>query len=149
MTTRTEARDALIGAFRTAWLADGTTSPIPLHFADVRQDTSAQADAQTNPPPYMRVTAAHLVGESETQGPIGGRRFRNVLGFTGNLFTAPGDGGALADLVGEIAVKILRQLRDPAGVWNLGDAQAVEVGIGSNGLTQTNVTGTFAYEGRA
>lgn len=146
MTTRGEARDQLVGAFRTAWLASAAAA-VPLEYDDVRADTSAAPNAALRREPFARVFVRELSGEQETLGAIGSRRFLTSCTLVVQLFTATGDGNEQADVLAGIARRILRQIRNPSGVWGPADAAAAEIGVDeATGLYQTNVTGSFQYE---
>lgn len=145
MTSALEARDALIGAIRTGWLADGTSAPIPLHYDDVKADPPSTTDAEGRPDPYARVTMRHVGGEQDTLGGVGNRRFMSSGVVTVQLFTAPGDGHALSDALASIVRGILFGLRSPNGVWVFDVSPPLEVGV-TGAWFQTNVTATFRYQ---
>lgn len=147
MTSIDEARDQLVGQFRTAWLASAAAA-FPLEYDDVRADTDAEPDATTRREPFGRVTVRSLGSLQETQGKLDERRFLNTCSLVVQLFTEPGDGRKKADELTKIALRIMRRMRDPNGVWSIGDASPSEVGL-SGGLQQTNVAATFNYEERA
>ena len=148
MTTLEQARDQLIGTFRTAWLADPTSASVPLEYDDVHADTDATPDAATRRPPYGRVAVRNLVGQQETLGGINSRRFLNTCAFALDFFTEPGDGNKLSDRLANVAKRILRQVQSVNGVWCIGDVASNEIGI-DGGMFRTRVTGTFQYQERA
>jgi len=145
MTSIDEARDQLIGAFRTAWLAS-TAAAVPLEYDDVRADTSSAPSAPTRRAPFVRLTVRHFAGVQETLGRDDARRFLNTCAFVAQISTEPGDGRKKADELAKVALRILRRMRNPNGVWGTGDATPTELGIDEHGMQQTNVTATFNYQ---
>lgn len=147
MTTIEEARDQLIGAFRLEWLSSAAAA-FPLEYDDVRADADASPTPAVRRTPFGRLTVRSLGGQQETQGQLDARRFLNTCALVLQIFTEPGDGRKKADQLTVIALRIMRQLRDPNGVWSIGDASSSELGL-DGALQQTNVVATFNYEERA
>lgn len=136
--TYTEARDSILTLIRTAWLADGNSSGIPLLWWDVAQD-----------PPEMgawaRVTVRHGTGFQATlAGETGNRRFTRPGVVTVQIFTPSGDGLELSDILAIIAARALEGVRTDNGVW-FKNVSAPEIGHDGKWF-QRNVTADFEYD---
>jgi len=107
--TDAEAENAVLGAFRTAWLASGTTSSIGLLWPNVEgteEDLGGNRyDAEQNPLPYARPVFAVLVSGQETLGPVGVAKYLTEAILRVQIFTPPGDGYALASSIVEDVLK--------------------------------------------
>jgi len=149
MATLTEVRDAIIGQFRTAWLASGTTSSITLLYDDVRGDEPGH-DANGKPIPFARVTVRHLApSATETlRGAVSAEVSQGKELHRGQavvqVFTPRGYGYSLADAVAQVAKRAF-QRRRITGVdgWFVGVA-AVEVPT-TGAWAQVNVVAPFRY----
>lgn len=62
MTTQSEARESIYGAFRTGW-ADETPYYFDNEVVDLQQDD------------WVRLVVRHNIGDQETLGPVNGRKF--------------------------------------------------------------------------
>lgn len=145
MTSPTIARDTLVGALRTAWLASGVTSGIELQYDNVKADPPTGVDAEGLPDPYGRITLRHAAGTQETLGNVGNRRFDSLGTVTVQIFTAPGDGHTLSDQIVAVVRAAMQALRSPNGVWLSDISPPLEIGI-SGAWFQVNVAATFTYE---
>ena len=145
MTSPTTARNTLVGALRTAWLASGTTSAIELQYDNVRDDPPTGVDAEGRPLPFGRITMRHTGGTQETLGNVGARKFDSGGVVTMQIFTAPGDGHALSDVIVAEVRAAMQALRSPNGVWLSEISPPIEIGRTGTWF-QVNVTATFAYE---
>jgi len=145
MTSPTLARDTLVGALRTAWLASGVTSAIELQYDNARDDTPEGTDSEGRPLPFGRITMRHAGGTQETAGNVGNRRFDSTGVVTVQIFTAPGDGHALSDQIVAVVRAAMQALRSPNGVWLTDISPPIE--LGRTGVWfAVNVTATFTYE---
>lgn len=142
MTTITEARDAMLTVFRTAWLADGTTSPIPVKYGDDVTFVKPVADGAGNAGPWAWVNVRHTDGRAES---IGGPGFGKDLfsGFvTVQVFTPIGTGRVLADAAAQVAKRAFQRQSFSSGWF----ASVVVAEVGVDGpWQQTNVTSQFFY----
>lgn len=146
MTTIVEARDAIMGLLRTAWLLAAATQDVLLLWDNAPGDKPA-ADSFGNVLPYARASVRHNVGDQETMGARGNRRYLSGGAFTVQVFTPIGDGHTLGDAIVEVVKDAIRQVAPSLGVW----FYTVRVSeIGTDGpWFQTNVDATFRYQERA
>ena len=108
--TATSARDGVLGAISVAWLASGTTSPIGLLWDDTHRTeedledelAAARFDAQGNPIAYARAVYRTLGSGQEILGGPGVAKYQTEALLRVQIFTPPGDGNALADLIVEV-----------------------------------------------
>lgn len=142
MTTQTEARDAINGAIRTAWLADAITDGIELQWDNVKADPP-DVDANGNALPYARVTVRHFDSTQETLGGPGLRKHQTEGAVTVQIFTAVGDGHTLADSIVPILKAALRNVRI-GDLWFF-DVRVNEIGQGSSPWSQQNLIAGFRY----
>mgnify|MGYP003671982083 CR=1 FL=1 len=145
MTSPTIARDTLIDALRTSWLASATTVNIELQFDNVRDDTPTGQDSEGRPLPFGRITMRHVGGDQETLGNVGARRFGSGGTVTVQIFTAPGDGHALSDVIAAEVRAAMQALRSPNGVWLNEISPPIEIGRTGTWF-QVNVAASFSYE---
>src|SRR5688572_18785231 len=117
MTSIETARDQIMEAFRTAWLASSEAA-VPLEYVDVKVDTDSTPSASIRRPPFLRLNVQPIVGEQETLGGHEHRRFLNTLLFSVQVFSEPGDGFKRSDQLATIALRIMRRIRT-AGVWGI------------------------------
>lgn len=110
MTTITEARDAIISTFRTAWLASGTTASLTLLYDDKdgsKPGLNSAGVAQS----YARITVRHQAGSAETVGGPGiGKDVQEGLVVV-QCFTPKGDGYAAADAIAEVVKRAFQRKR--------------------------------------
>ena len=144
MTTILAARDELMEALRTGWLANATSAGVELQFDNVKNDPPTAVGTEGRPVSWARLTMRHSLGAQDTLGELGNRRFLTGGTITWQIFTAPGDGHAAGDALAEIALGLIRTVRTPSGVWAF-DVVPAEIGI-SGTWFQFNVFGTFRYE---
>lgn len=145
MTTRAEARDAILGLVRTAWLADPTSASLPLLYADAGREDPPGDDASGNPGAWARLSVQHTPGASgqASLGTVGNRLFDRVGVFTAQIFTAKGTGLVLSDQLSTIVTDALEAGLADKSVWfkNVSSAE-----VDQNGAWfQINVTAEFSY----
>lgn len=150
--TITEARDDILGRFRTAWLADPLSAPIAVKWPDVAQGEfpPKTEDADKNVIPWARITVLHnpgAGGESAISGDGGvaaRRRYTRLGTVTVNIFTARGDGRTLSDQLVIIAMRAFESQRTPNGVIF---RNVRPTGVGKDGAYyQANVVCDFEYD---
>lgn len=136
---RTEARDAVMSLFKTAWEAQ--PPPIPIVLYDDRKK-----EIPTNLKPYARIMMRHNTGAQTTlTGENNKKRFTNRGTITVQVFSEFGTGLVLNDQMATIATGAFEgQKTDPDGVWFL-NVRAVEIGQ-SGDWFQTNVLADFRYD---
>lgn len=144
MTTILQAIDDLMGSFRTAWLANVTSAPVPLFYDDVVGDIPSGQDAEGRALPWARLTARHNLGTQDSLGDVGNRRFLNSGLFTVQIFAPSGEGGIFARELAGIAAGILRGIRSENSVW-IFDVTPQEIGADGPWFN-VNVTATFRYQ---
>lgn len=135
----TQARDEILTRFRTEWLADGISSPVPLTFEDFESDL-ASGNA-----PWARVTVRHATGEQATLTDGSGKnRFRRTGTVFVQIFTPFGDGLSKADALATIAARAFEGKETPLHVW-FRDVRYVEVGRDGQ-FYNVNVLADFEYD---
>lgn len=151
MTSTLQVRDAIMGAFRAAWLASPTTSSIPLRWAGVIGDEKPGEQTGGAPPeglakalPWARASMVHLDGTQETFAAVGQRRYLMSGIFTVQLFTPLGDGHALSDLIVAVVKSALRARY--ASFW-FNNVRQSEVGVDGPWFN-VNVDADFFYQER-
>ncbi len=144
MTTQAEARTQIIALFRTAWLANGTSSPIPIVYDDVEGGKPNGEDANGRALPWVRISVRHLIEEQDTMGRPGNRRFLAEGIATVEIYTAPGDGHTLGDPLSRIAKLAFRGNSTSGGVW-FPIVSPREIGMDGNWFRR-EVAATFKYE---
>jgi len=151
--TITEARDAILGRFRTVWLADPLTSGVPVQYQDVRPAGYSRwppegLDSSKNPIPWARVTMQHnpeVGGQVTLRGDEGTQRYRRYGVVTVSLFDAVGKGLSGLDSYGAVAKSAFEGVRlSPTGVV-FRSVRFFEVGE-SGAWYQANVTAEFEYD---
>lgn len=143
MTTIGDARDAIIGQFRTAWLASGTTSGITLLYDDVEGDRPGHA-ANGLPTSFARISVRHFTNETETIGLGDGGKDLHRGQVVVQVFTPKGDGYRVADPIAQVAKRAF-QRRTITGIdgWYTG---ATHNEVPADGpWSQINVVAGFAY----
>lgn len=147
MTTTAEARDTIMSRINAAWLANPTSADIAIVWDDVPGAKPGQDGATEKPEPWVRFAIRHTVGEQETSGAAGNRRYVAAGIFTAQIFTPLGDGHTLADALVEIVKAELRAVVPACTVWFYYIRMAE---IGEDGpWFNTNVDATFQYQERA
>jgi hypothetical protein len=146
MTTTTEARDAIMGLLRTAWLSDATTAPIALLWDNVKGDKPGE-EAYGQALPWARAAIRHNLGEQETIAAQGNRRYLAGGVFTVQVFTPPGDGHSLSDQIVEVVKTAMRNVASTVGVWFY-NIRVTEMGVDGPWFN-VNVDAVFRYQERA
>lgn len=134
-----DARDAMLGMFKTGWNAQ--TPPVPpVAYPDMKFTAPDASSA------WARITVQHVHGSRQvTLGQPGNRRFRKVGVITVQIFTPPGDGLTLADQLVKIAVDIFEGKSTVDDGVQFLNVRPIEVGL--NGSWQhNNVQVDFNYD---
>lgn len=141
----TEARDAMYGLLRTAWLASATTSPVPLYFDGVKFEKPG-SDADGNALPYAVASVRHTGGTQETIGGQGLGKMQHVGALVVQIFTAEGFGCTLGDALAQVAKSSLQGQRFGAG-W-FANARVIDLAVDPANATYRlhNVVADFFYE---
>ena len=143
MSTRTEARDAVLGAVRAAWLANGTTAPIAMHWDDVASDPTGH-DAQGLPLPWARASVRFLASPVEAHGNNEAKHLTEGI-LTVQLFAPFGDGHKLGDELAEV-LEVAFRARRIGDLWFYG-ARSPEVGR-EGPWFRTDFVANFRFEER-
>jgi hypothetical protein len=134
-----QARDEILGTFRTAWLADSVSQSVPVLYSDVSQeppDTGA----------WARVTINHTTSRQATlSNETGARRFRRVGFVTVQIFTPTGGGLTLSDGLTTIAVRAFEGVTTTPGRVLFRNVRPIEVGQDGNWFNM-NVVADFEYD---
>ena len=147
MTTVAQARLEINELFRDAWIANGTSSSIPLVFENAQGSTPPSGtDANGRAKPWARVSIRHFTGEAETLGPVGLKRFLYTGMVTVEIYTAIGDGWQVGDALCQVARAIFRGNSTASGVW-FTEVGSLEIGRDTDWYRQ-DVTARFSYEDR-
>lgn len=131
--TISEARDAMLLAFKTAW-ADET----PVAW----QNVAFNADASTVTE-FVRASVSHNSGTQAGLGGVGSRTFRRGGIFTVQIFVAADKGTERGDELAQMVLELL-QAATLGPAW-LRDPTVVEVGQDGK-WWQVNVSATFQYD---
>jgi len=148
--TVSEARDAMMSTFRTAWLADAETLAIPVKWPDVAQGEfpPKTQDADGNPTPWARIVVLHnpgAGGQGNLSGDTGQRRYERFGNVIISLFAGVGGGMAKLDEMTRVAMQAFEGVRHTAtGVVFL-RVRPQEVGQDGT-YTQVNVLADFEYD---
>ena len=143
-TSITDARDAILSHFKTAW--DAQTSPVPtVYYAGTR---AGNEDLPNQTSPWVRISVAHAISGQATLGGVGNRRFRKVGTVTIEVRTPIERNGLTSnDRYVKVAVDAFEGESTVSGggtVWYR-NVSAVEIGAdGSWWLS--NVTADFEYD---
>ena len=136
--TRTEARDEILGTFRTAWLASSASQDLPVIYPDSAADKPASGA-------YARVAVSHIDGRTATlAGATGYRRFRREGFVTVSIYTPIGGGLTLNDDLSTIVVNAFEGVMTTSGVI-FRNVRAQEAGRDGSRF-QTNVLADFEYD---
>lgn len=136
-----EARDEILTLFRTAWLADPTTTAAPILWADKTSD-----DDLPNPeedPIWCRATVLHTSGGNDS---IGNKLFFRNGTATIQIFTRYGSGLTNNDLAAKVALDAFQGKSTAGGVW-FRDVTLNEIGQDGDWF-QSNVLANFEYTER-
>lgn len=128
-----------------AWLADTLSAPIPLYWDDFKQDKPGRDPAGgARNESWARCSVRHTLGEQDTLGRIGQRRYLAGGNVTVQIFTPKGDGHRLGDQLVEIVKDALRQRPTTSQVWFF-DISTPEVGVDGPWFNR-NVEASFRYQ---
>lgn len=134
MTTRAEARDAILTQFSTEWAT--LTTPPALFYDDVTGDLPPATS------PWARVNIQNVFGEQTSLGEAGARIFEHSGIVTVQIFTPVGDGLDLSDTLVEKALDAFEG-RSTSGIWYK-NARAVDIGEDGDWY-QVNIKSDFTY----
>lgn len=143
MTTLADARDAMQKLLKDAVdaynAANGKTVPV------LWEDTNSQdADgARGRDVSNLRMFVRHNLGDQDTLGGAGHRRFTRAGIVMVQVLTTPGDGFTTSDALVTVARNAFEGVSTPNGVW-FRRVAVKELGkVGS--FNQVNVTASFEY----
>lgn len=137
--TYNQAKDEILGAFRTAWLADALSLDYPIRYWDV----AYQADPLT---PWARATVVHQDGEQVTlSNESGARRFRRFGVVTVQVFTEWGKNTTLGPGLAKITSEAFEGVTTSPGRVIFRNVRVNEVGQDGQWF-QTNVLADFEYD---
>lgn len=148
MTAVAQARDAILGTFRTAWLADADTRDYPVKYPDVAQGefppkTQLPGGAPT---PWARLTMIHSPGaggQATLSGDTGKRRYERFGVLTIELYSPAGDGMRIADEM----IRVAKGAYEGQRVGGVTFHRVRPTEIGPDGpYTHTNVLVEFEYD---
>lgn len=148
--TVAEARDAIMATFRTAWLADGATSGIPVKWPDVAQGEfpPKTQDGNNDPTPWARIVVNHnpgAGGQGNLSGDTGQRRYERFGNVITSLFAATGDGMKTLDDMARVTMAAFEGVRHTATGVVFFRVRLQEVGPDGS-YTQVNVLADFEYD---
>lgn len=102
--TYEQARDEILGRFRTQWNADTPAVTDDYSVPEVQWQGVRQSAPEDTASPWARVTVRHTDGDQATLGSSGSRLFSRDALVTVQIFVPVGEGLALADQLAKIAV---------------------------------------------
>ncbi len=137
--TTTEARDEILGLFRTAWVASYPGAPIL--WRDKAQDEDLP-NPETDPI-FCRATVLHTGGGNDA---ISNRLFFRLGTATIQVFTRYGSGLANNDAAVKVAQDAFQGQKTAGGVW-FRNVRSNEIGQDGDWF-QTNVLADFEYTER-
>lgn len=143
MTTMAQARDDMNGKLKAAvdaYLAANAGKTCDLFYEDVEK---AQSDGKG---PHMRAFIKHNLGEHQTLGGVGHRRFSRAGIVMVQVMTPFGDGFTLDDTLATVARNAFEGVSTPNGVW-FRRVAVKDIGK-TGGYYQTNVTADFEFTER-
>jgi hypothetical protein len=118
MTTVEEVRTDVIALFRTAWLANGTSAPVPIVYDNDANSAKPEGeDADGRALPWCRISIRNLSEDQDTLGAPGARRFLNEGLITVEIYTASGDGYTLGGVLARVAKLAFRGNSLASGAW--------------------------------
>ncbi len=139
------ARDEIYSIFVTAWKNNADSQNVKVLFADVSSDVPVASSANSNPPPWVRISIQHT---NSTQGSLsndnGRRRWTRTGIVTVQIFTPYGTGLSLADNLAMIALGAFEGKATPSHVWFY-NVRPEEIGQ-DGAWFQTNVYAEFTYD---
>lgn len=136
-------RDAIQGLVSVGWLANGTTSPLPLLWDDVEGDKPGH-DSNGLPIAFGRSTVQHIGAATETIGGEGIGKDQFEGRATVQLFAPRGTGHATVDVLAQIVKRFFQRRRIP-GVDGWFTAVLAQEVPATGPWAQTNVVATFFY----
>lgn len=138
ITSVTEARDAILTLFKTAWDSQGGSVPVVVYDDDPAPDPNLSSE-------WIRVAVQHTDGEQATMGGTGNRKFSRYGQVFMAIHTKVGTGRVRADALAETANNIFEGAATGLDdVW-FRNVRIIEAG--SNGIyTITNVIADFTYD---
>ena len=137
--TKTLARDAILGLFTTAWVAQPPPVPLLL-YDDVKQDTPKDGS------PWARIQVKHNTGFQATlSGETGNKRFTHEGLITVQIFTKYGSGLKINDIHSQIAIEVFQGKRTAIEGVHFINVRSEEIGQ-SGDWYQTNVIAEFNYD---
>lgn len=137
--TLTQARDEMLAAFRTAWLANSASDQLPVLYPDT-------ADDPPDSGAWARVTVTHGAGGQATlAGDSGQRRYRHTGFVTVELYTPRGDGLVLSDQLVTITKQAFEGVTTSPGHVTFYRVRVREVGPDGQWFHQ-NVLADFEYD---
>lgn len=139
--TRTQARDEILGVFKTAWDADVTSASVQVIYPD-NPDQPPNDNS-----PFTRLNIIHSPEGNQVtlQNEIGSRRFRRFGICISQVFTVRGDGLNLSDQLSTIARNAFEGVVTSPGGVIFRNVNAIEVGP-SGIWFQVNVIANFEYD---
>jgi hypothetical protein len=148
--TVTEARDAIMATFRTAWLADPATLAYPVKWPDVAQGEfpPKTQDSDGNPLAWARIVINHnpgAGGQGNLSGDTGQRRYERFGNVIVSLFAPIGDGMAKADEMVRVAMQAFEGVRTAGTGIVFLRVRFAEIGP-DGAYTQVNVLADFEYD---
>lgn len=144
--TRSTARDEIMSAINTAWVAAPASSTLDLFFQDVDGEPDAAVVAETSAPTsWARATVTHGVrGQSSLSNHENKQRYTAVGLVIVQVFTPRGNGLSISDELCKIIEDALDGVKTPSGVW-FRNVRSTEVGP-SGSWFQVNVIAEFEYD---
>ena len=136
----TQARDEILGTFRTAWLADPISQDAPIFYWD-RPDAEPPSSGS-----WCRITVRHARGEQATlSGETGQREFEHGGLVTVQIFAESGEGGTESDQLAAIAKNSFEGVTTSPGRVLFRNVRFNEVGQDGQWF-QINVLADFEYD---
>jgi hypothetical protein len=138
--TLTQARDEIHGQFRTAWIAAGYGTSVPVIYRDAPGLSPPTSGS------WARVTVQHQEGFQATLGGTDGTsRYRRLGVVTVQIFTDYGEGNVDGDTLATVAKNAFEgAVTSPGGVI-FRNVRTPEIGQ-SGQWFQTNVLADFEYD---
>jgi hypothetical protein len=137
VSTITQARDEILGVFKTAWDAGGGGAPV-LYWDTSQEKPDSGA--------WARVTVRHAEGDQATlSGETGNRRFRHFGVVIVEVYTPTGDGLAASDSLALVAKGAFEGVTTSPGRVIFRRARINEIGQDGQWF-HTNVLADFEYD---
>lgn len=136
--TRTQAKDEILGTFKTAWDAGAESTGLTVLYWNTKSEVPTSGA-------WARVTVRHAEGEQETlSNSAGSRRFGRVGTVTVQIFTPHNEGGTLSDQLVEIVEKAFMGVTTSPGRVIFRRVRSNEIGQDGQWF-QVNVLADFEY----